>query len=52
MQTLMALGVCIPDELRFVGIDDVKYASLLPVPKTTLHQNCPEIGAVAMALHH
>jgi DNA-binding LacI/PurR family transcriptional regulator len=31
-----------------VGIDDVKYASLLPVPLTTMHQNCQAIGVVAM----
>ena len=49
MQTLMGLDVRIPDEVRIVGMDDVKYASLLPVPLTTIHQNCPEIGAVAMA---
>jgi GntR family transcriptional regulator, arabinose operon transcriptional repressor len=35
--------------VRIVGIDDVKYSSLLPVPLTTMHQNCPAIGAVAMA---
>jgi GntR family transcriptional regulator of arabinose operon len=30
------------------GIDDVKYASLLPVPLTTHHQNCADIGSIAM----
>jgi len=35
--------------MRIVGIDDVKYASLLPVPLTTQHQNCADIGAMAMA---
>jgi DNA-binding LacI/PurR family transcriptional regulator len=49
MQTLIGLGVRIPDEVHIVGMDDVKYASLLPVPLTTIHQNCPEIGAVAMS---
>lgn len=49
MQTLMALGVRIPEEVRIVGMDDVKYASLLPVPLTTIHQDCAGIGAVAMA---
>ena len=48
MQTLILLGRRIPEEIRIVGIDDVKYASLLPVPLTTMHQNCPAIGAVAM----
>jgi GntR family transcriptional regulator of arabinose operon len=35
--------------VRIVGIDDVEYASLLPVPLTTVHQPCLEIGAGAMA---
>jgi len=49
MQTLIALGVRIPEEVRIVGMDDVKYASLLPVPLTTIHQDCAGIGMVAMA---
>jgi DNA-binding LacI/PurR family transcriptional regulator len=49
MQTLIALGVRIPEEIRIVGMDDVKYASLLPVPLTTVHQDCAGIGIVAMA---
>ncbi len=49
MQSLLALGRRIPEEIRIVGIDDVKYASLLPVPLTTMHQNCAAIGAIAMA---
>jgi DNA-binding LacI/PurR family transcriptional regulator len=31
------------------GIDDVKYASLLSVPLTTIHQPCAEIGAIAVS---
>ena len=49
MQTLIGLGVRIPEEIRIVGMDDVKYASLLPVPLTTVHQDCAGIGMVAMA---
>lgn len=49
MQSLIALGQRIPEDVRIVGIDDVKYASLLPVPLTTMHQNCQAIGVVAMA---
>lgn len=49
MQTLGLLGVRIPEEVRIVGMDDVKYASLLPVPLTTIHQDCTGIGMVAMA---
>ena len=49
MQSLLGLGRRIPEEVRIVGIDDVKYASLLTVPLTTMHQNCAAIGAIAMA---
>jgi DNA-binding LacI/PurR family transcriptional regulator len=49
MQTLMSLGVRIPEEVRIVGMDDVKYASFLPVPLTTIHQDCAGIGVAAMA---
>jgi GntR family transcriptional regulator, arabinose operon transcriptional repressor len=48
MQTMLALGVRIPEEVRIVGMDDVKWASLLPVPLTTIHQDCAGIGAAAM----
>ena len=49
MQTLLSIGVRIPEDVRIVGMDDVKYAGLLPVPLTTIHQDCAGIGAVAMA---
>jgi GntR family transcriptional regulator of arabinose operon len=49
MHTLMSLAQRIPEDLRIVGIDDVKYARLLPVPLTTLHQPCRDIGRIAMA---
>jgi GntR family transcriptional regulator, arabinose operon transcriptional repressor len=49
MQTLLSLGCAIPGDVRIVGIDDVPYAGLLPVPLTTLRQPCHEIGAAAMA---
>jgi DNA-binding LacI/PurR family transcriptional regulator len=50
MHTLMSLDQRIPDDIRIVGIDDVKYARLLPVPLTTLHQPCRDIGRIAMAV--
>jgi GntR family transcriptional regulator of arabinose operon len=49
MRTLLALGHAVPDEVRLVGIDDVDYASLLPVPLTTLRQPTRQIGAAALA---
>jgi GntR family transcriptional regulator of arabinose operon len=49
MQTFLALGVRVPEDIRIAGIDDVRYASLLSVPLTTLHQPCRDIGAAAIA---
>jgi GntR family transcriptional regulator of arabinose operon len=49
MQSLIRLGVRIPEEIRIVGIDDVKYAKLLPIPLTTQHQPCLDIGRIAVS---
>ena len=46
---LNELGVSVPDEIRMAGIDDVKYASLLSVPLTTIHQPCADMGAIAIS---
>jgi DNA-binding LacI/PurR family transcriptional regulator len=35
--------------VRIIGIDDVKYASLLRVPLTTLRQPCHDLGTAAVA---
>ena len=49
MRALTEFKVNVPDQVRMVGIDDVKYASLLSVPLTTIHQPCDEIGKAAVA---
>ncbi|RXH54313.1 GntR family transcriptional regulator [Granulicella sibirica] len=49
MRTLISLGVEIPGRIKIVGVDDVTYAKFLPVPLTTLRQDCGEIGAIAMS---
>src|SRR5437879_10631433 len=49
LKTLNELGVTVPEKVRMAGIDDVKYASLLSVPLTTIHQPCADMGAVAVA---
>lgn len=49
MHALLALGRRIPDDVRLVGIDDVEYASWLPVPLTTMRQPAALIGEAAMA---
>jgi GntR family transcriptional regulator, arabinose operon transcriptional repressor len=48
LKTLDELHVSVPDDLCIAGIDDVKYASLLSVPLTTIHQPCSDMGATAI----
>lgn len=48
LKTLNDLGRNVPEEIRMAGIDDVKYASLLSVPLTTIHQPCADMGAMAV----
>lgn len=50
MRTLLELGHDVPDDIRMVGIDDLDYAELLPVPLTTYHQPTHQIGAEALAV--
>ena len=50
MRALIGLGVRVPEQIRLVSFDDVSYAKFLPVPLTTIHQNCPQIGESAMEL--
>lgn len=49
MRTLLRLGFAIPKDVRMVGIDDMEYASLLPVPLTTLRQPTRQIGDAALS---
>jgi DNA-binding LacI/PurR family transcriptional regulator len=48
LKTLTDLKFDVPGDVRMAGIDDVKYASLLSVPLTTIHQPCASIGAIAV----
>jgi GntR family transcriptional regulator of arabinose operon len=48
MQTLSRAGLKVPGDVRLVGFDDLRYASLLSVPLTTMHQPCQAIGQAAV----
>ena len=48
MHSLLALKFQIPGQVKIVGMDDAGYASLLPVPLTTVRQPCRDIGIAAM----
>ena len=49
MHSLLSGGTRIPNDVRIVGIDDAGYASLLPVPLTTVRQPCRVIGEAALS---
>lgn len=48
MRSLYELGVQVPKDIRIAGFDDIRIASLLPVPLTTIRQPCKAIGACAV----
>ena len=48
MKTLNELGIAVPDQVRIVAFDDVKYAHLVSVPLTTIRQPCDQLGAAAV----
>ncbi len=48
MRTLDTLGCPVPQKIRVVGFDDVRYAELLRPSLTTIHQPCADIGTIAM----
>jgi DNA-binding LacI/PurR family transcriptional regulator len=48
LTTLNELNVQVPSQIRVAGVDDVKYASLLQTPLTTIHQPCQDLGATAL----
>lgn len=47
LRSLRELTVRVPAGVRVAGFDDVRYATLLPVALTTIHQPCREIAEVA-----
>jgi LacI family transcriptional regulator len=47
LQALTRFGLSTPRDLRVVGFDDVRFATLLTVPLTTIQQPCREIAVTA-----
>ncbi|MGA2247777.1 MAG: GntR family transcriptional regulator [Verrucomicrobiota bacterium] len=47
LHAMESQGVRAPHDVRVVGFDDVKYATLVSVPLTTIHQPCREIAVIA-----
>jgi len=47
MRSMESIGVKVPRDVRVVGFDDVKYATLVSPPLTTVHQPCRDIAVIA-----
>ncbi len=47
LKTLSHLGISVPKDLRLIGFDDVRYATLVAVSLTTIHQPSRDIATAA-----
>lgn len=50
MKNLQVAGIQIPEQIKLIGVDNLKYARLLGIPLTTLAQPCSDIGLAALEL--
>jgi LacI family transcriptional regulator len=46
MRAIEANGFRVPKDFRVVGFDDVKYATLVSPPLTTIHQPCRDLATI------
>ena len=49
LQSLARLNIRVPQDLRLVGFDDVRFASLLTIPLTTMEQPIRDIAITAVS---
>jgi LacI family transcriptional regulator len=47
LRSMQSIGLRAPKDFRVVGFDDVKYATLVSPPLTTVHQPCRDIAVIA-----
>lgn len=47
LRSIEACGFLTPKDFRVVGFDDVKYATLVSPPLTTIHQPCRDLAMIA-----
>lgn len=47
LRSMQSIGMRMPHDARVVGFDDVKYATLVSPPLTTIHQPCRELAVMA-----
>jgi len=47
LRSMQSIGIRAPKDFRVAGFDDVKYATLVSPPLTTVHQPCRDIAVIA-----
>lgn len=47
LRSMQSLNLRAPQDFRVVGFDDVKYATLVSPPLTTIHQPCRDLAVIA-----
>lgn len=50
MTSFTRIGLHVPSDIRIAGMDDIRYASMLQTPLTTIHQPCLDLGATALSV--
>ena len=50
MRATLDAGLSIPNDIAFVGFDNVSYSKYLPIPLTSVDQSTSQLGAVAAQL--
>ena len=52
LQVCRKLGISVPDQLKIIGFDDVRIATLTTPQLTTIHQPVKEMAEIAVGLLH
>jgi DNA-binding LacI/PurR family transcriptional regulator len=50
LRSLETAGVKVPRDVRVVGFDDARYATLVSPPLTTIHQPCRDLAIIALRM--
>ncbi len=50
MTSLTKIGLHVPSDISVTGMDDIRYASMLHTPLTTIRQPCLDLGAISLSV--
>jgi len=48
MRAVSEAGLCVPDDISIVGVDDIEVAAFQSPPLTTVHQRCAELATLGV----